>query len=404
MDSPQVTPDSAVKSTEHMPTLLRGKPTSAEETQAPKKPRRCKSHVAKHFSTTVDEICTHRDTAVCFMNSTLADAADEFIRSNRTAAVVMESGGGIIGVLTENDILGAFVDSAPWDCSLDRWLQGEDARLPGRLIPAMMLPPDTSLAEAAACMASMAEDDTNFACHHLLVRRSSTGTGDNFMQPNWRLLSALDIAVGMLEAARAEAAGALTPDTCAASKAAAMTVSQAMKPRALAATCTLDATLADAFVELFTSRQNCALVISSPQSSEAVRNISVESEGEVQEVEPLHQQLEDEGIQSVGGGPIYGVITTSDAIRAFSERITGEHTSLAGWLRGLAQERITAAQRAVAADDSLVNASATLASTGVHHLLVLDRATQEVTGVLSALDIVIAMGVNWLFEEVEEPQ
>lgn len=324
---------------------------------------------------TVAGIVAQRETAYCSLTDTLADASEALVDSARTAAVVMDAR-GIRGVLTENDLLRAYVDGAPWECSVDLWLRGGEARMPGFMVPALTISTTTTLAQAAACMASMAEENSGFACHHLLVRDKGDSVGTAASEADhpghFRLLSALDIAKGMLDAAEAEAmAGAWNTE---AGRVAAMTVKQAMKPRSDVACCAWDDSLNAAFREMYEFQQNCALVVDK-------RQVKLEGEPEVQL-----------------GGTIYGVITAADAIRAFAERQTGEDTSLTAWLRDLPADRKPFKQRTIAANATLAEAASAMSNSGVHHLLVvLWAGSSEVAGILSALDIVRALGSTYMW-------
>lgn len=326
---------------------------------------------------TVGEIAKLRQSPSCSTEDTLGDACDAMVAAKRTASLVTEGypGGAVCGILTENDILNAFVNGAPWDCSIGQWLRGTDCRMPGFVLPMVTLPSNASLAESAARMASMAEDgDLSIACHHILVCADTP-------ESSHIVVSALDIARGMIVAAEGEAKsqGAGGPGVAgpAAAKAAKLLVSQAMKPRPLVPSCYITDTIAAAFRELEESRQNCALVVDEePAMDDTAKEKTTE---ELTEMKDLN------------GGSVYGVLTTSDVVRAFSERQTGTRTTVAGWLRGLDLVRTNAEGRSVTADSSLSDAVTAMTASGVHHLVVLKPETTTVVGVVSALDIVCAL-------------
>ncbi|CAE8644147.1 unnamed protein product, partial [Polarella glacialis] len=106
---------------------------------------------------TVAAVALQRETVTCSVEDTLSDACESLVSSGRTAAVVLDNG-RVCGVLTENDILQAYVEDVSWVCSIGDWLKGGDARLPGFMVPVLTLPPDASIAEAAACMLYQMEE------------------------------------------------------------------------------------------------------------------------------------------------------------------------------------------------------------------------------------------------------
>lgn len=97
-------------------------------------------------------------------------------------------------------------------------------------------------------------------------------------------------------------------------------------------------------------------------------------------------------------GDVLGVITSADALRAFSEHLRGNTTTVAGWLRGLnTQEHKTAAQRSIGCSTTLAEAALVMSECDLHHLLVIDE-DGDVIGVLSALDIVCALGASYRYD------
>eukprot|EP00440_Ansanella_granifera_P053225 gb/GFBE01057701.1/.p1 GENE.gb/GFBE01057701.1/~~gb/GFBE01057701.1/.p1 ORF type:complete len:766 (+),score=164.85 gb/GFBE01057701.1/:1-2298(+) len=350
---------------------------------------------------TVADVVAQRETATCSLSETLADAADTLVESGRTAAVVVDEDGDVRGVLTENDLLAALCEGVDWHCKLDTWLRGGHARLPGFMVPALTLSPSTTLAEAATGMTTMVEESagfqSGFACHHLLVPvRDATGSAGTSQQV--RLLSALDVARGMIDTVAAQAAGA--PESVegdAVVEASDMTVEMVMKNRAVGvATCVLSDTLREAFEIMFRSRQNCVLVVEGHREE---AEMVLGSEAEMQEADMAGEEEEWEREH----GKIHGVITTTDALRAFSERIRGHDTIVGRWLHGLTdEEHKTPEQRSILADASLSDAALVMAEANVHHLLVLGSDNKEVIGVISALDIVCALAANYRFD-IESP-
>ncbi|CAE8599855.1 unnamed protein product [Polarella glacialis] len=337
----------------------------------------------QHHPTTVGDVVAQRKTPFCFANESLGEACDDLAKSGRTAAIVLDATNGAMrGVLTENDILQAFVNGESWDCLIDSWLRGDDARMPGFVLPVLTLASHANLAEAASCMACMAETRAPpgfpaFACHHLLVR----GHFDAEDRCHFRLLSALDIALGLTTIA----APWLAAEGLAGELGTPPVVSQAMKPRGLAVTCTAEDSLADAFWALADSLQNCALVAGEEDFGEAL----VLQAGESGEA---GGQL----LKGPAGVAICGVVTVADVVRAVSIHEAGKcsHTSLGCWLLG---QGISPCGRSIAAESSLAAAALAMVQRGVHHLLVVGGLSGEVLGVISALDIVVAMD-KWLSE------
>ena len=177
---------------------------------------------------TLAEIVARRETATCSVTYTLTDAVDALVSTERTAAVVFDEDGRVQGVLTENDVLAALVEGIPWQCQISEWLKGSYARLPGFMVPALTLPATSPIAEAAAEMTSLAEDGIGFSCHHMLVHSKNDGEDSSL-----RILSALDIARGMIDTIAARAVtgeGGMAADSVV--TAADLTVEQAMKDRA----------------------------------------------------------------------------------------------------------------------------------------------------------------------------
>eukprot|EP00435_Cladocopium_sp_Y103_P001121 s4540_g1.t1 len=132
-------------------------------------------HNGESFDILVGGISADRPTATCSPEHTLFEASELLQSTGRTAAVILDSEQSVLGVLTENDMLLAFIDGA---------------RLPSFLISPLTIRPDVPLVEAALRMATMVKGD--FACHHLLVCHAEEDS--NHVQ----LLSALDIARGLL--------------------------------------------------------------------------------------------------------------------------------------------------------------------------------------------------------------
>ncbi|CAJ1404064.1 unnamed protein product [Effrenium voratum] len=334
---------------------------------------------------TLADVVARRETAHCSVSDTLSDAVDQLVCTGRTAAVVLD-GDQIQGVLTENDVLAALVEGTTWNCKIGDWLKGSFARLPGFLVPALTLPSSASVADAAAEMVTLVEDGLGFACHHLLVHAKEEG------EAHVRVLSALDIARGMVETVtQAGAAGGIS--ALSAQEAAQLTVEQAMKERRFVSTCKLGDSLLKAFEEMHASKQNCVLILDDGHELDEEEKTEVKQEDEERE----ELTAEDEQWNKEHG-QVLGTVTSSDALRAFSEHLRGNTSSVRGWLRGLnEQEHHSPAARSVRCNATLAEAALEMCQGELHHLLVMD-GDGEVAGVLSALDIVCALGASYRFD------
>ncbi|CAE7573216.1 unnamed protein product [Symbiodinium natans] len=278
---------------------------------------------------TLADIVARRETAKVTVSYTLSDAVDALVSTERTAAIVLDDG-RVQGVLTENDVLAALVEGTSWQCQISEWLKGSYARLPGFMVPALTLPASASIADAAAEMTSLAEDGIGFTCHHMLVHTRDGAHGESL-----RILSALDIARGIIDtiAARTSRDSEAGPDpVVSVFTASDLTVEQAMKDRAGVSTCKLRDSLQKAFETMHDARQNCALIVSGGPNS-----VDEALDGDLPacEIEEQEGITEEEEQWQQEHGAVLGVITSSDALRAFSEHLRGNTTTVAGWLRGL---------------------------------------------------------------------
>lgn len=410
-----------------------------ETTLRPQEVPRAEAEAAEHKAPnkmprpmTVGDIALRRSTPIVSIEASLGDACEELLTTHRTAAVVMEKierpyGGSsttvVQGVLTENDILEAYVCGFSRDKSVRTWLRGGDCRLPGFMLPTLTVEASASVAEAANCMASMAQGgDLSFACHHLLVRGdSATPRGVSkgvSSEKDLLLLSALDLVVGMLKASEAEEAakdaGGIAEAGAAAVAAAEVLVSQAMKLRSLVPVCPLNLHLSQAFQRLRSSFQNCAFVVEErdvrkvseaklntgdkkvfsrgehelPSSSEFHSTQSFEdvcSSSSEELAEPIDDWSKGETLPE--DAKVCGIITTADAVKAFSE---GCETS-SRLLHWMTSQPPIQAERFIRSDARLRDAAKVMERSGLHHLLVVEPGGMQVVGVLSALDVVCTM-------------
>jgi len=303
---------------------------------------RSPQHRSRHSpAQRVGDVVAHCKTATCRNTDSLGDACDAMVAASRTSVVVLDENLQVKGVLTENDILAAVVSLTSQACSIDAWLRGDQARLPEGMVPSLTLSPEEDLQEAARVMCREAGKDSGHACHHVLI--------DEPGEAHCYLLSALDIAK------------ALAGDTANQDEAhvADMEVRLAMKHQADMATCRLTDKLSDAYRIMFEARQNMALVLDA-------------------DAHPSRQ--------------VRGVITAADALRTFSEYLDADKTTVDDWLRALTPaEHYLARQRIILESKCLSHAARKMSENNMHHLIVL-CANEEVTGVISALDVVRALG------------
>mmetsp|Transcript_21659 Transcript_21659/g.50632 ORF Transcript_21659/g.50632 Transcript_21659/m.50632 type:complete len:362 (-) Transcript_21659:244-1329(-) len=298
-------------------------------------------------------------SVVCPSGITLTDAADMLMEANRTAALVADDAGVVLGVFTVNDLLVAFVEGVGWEASLLRWLRAGDARMPEKLVSLLSVRTATTLKEAASLM--KAQKGTDHASHHVVVKDVS-----GYIQG---VLSSLDIARGLCGLSdQAELIMTAQGDNHVKAQFASTmlsdlvhdkTVQDGMKTRGQLPLCPASAPLAQAFRIMFMSRQNCVAV--------------VDQEGDSDMMSGCRQ--------------INGVITPRDLLRAFAEHVSGETTAI-GWLRGLDE---SLARRTISPKASLVEAADLMATHELHHLVVVDPDSGDFVGILSALDLVCAI-------------
>jgi len=272
--------------------------------------------------------------------------------TGRTAAVILDGEQSVLGVLTENDMLLAFVEGISSTCTVSQWIHGGEARLPSFLISPLTIRPDAPLFDAAFRMATMVKGD--FACHHLLVCNAEEDSN------HVRLLSALDIARGLL--ASSEESWKEVAEV------GQWSVDKAMKLRSEVPSCTLADSLAEALDTLHSAKQNCVLAIPS----------AGEGEGDIGDAKTEH-------------AIVGGAVTPADALRAISENIDCRNVSVAKWLH---RSGISPEHRSICSSASLAEAAAVMSKGGLHHLLVEEPARSKIVGVLSALDIVRAIAAS----------
>merc|ERR1719215_340184 len=101
-----------------------------------------------------------------------------------SAAVALGGDSPPLGLLTDNDIMRAYVDGWPRDFTVERWLLVQESSRPA-ILPPLLVPPATRLTDAAALMLGASRPGLE-PCRHLVVK--GTGLG-------WEgVFSALDVA------------------------------------------------------------------------------------------------------------------------------------------------------------------------------------------------------------------
>lgn len=313
-----------------------------------------------------------RGVIICRSILTLTDAADLLIGSDHTSALVMDDVDVVLGVLTENDLLAAFVEGVGREAKVARWLRGGDARFPRGALPVLTVERTTPLVWAAHQMQMQRTEDR--ACHHLLVK-SPKG------QISW-ILSAMDIVRALVVQASnfnppvVPGSTDETPTTIMEQYTHPIAtlgqtlmgdkkVADAMKARVELPELPLGAPLAQAFREMFMSRQNCALVVDDDKDKRQRKSADAD------------------GLKRV-----HGLITPRDLLHAFAEG-TPADTTLEGWLRGT-KSRFE--MRTIAPSRTLLEAAEEMASMNMHHLVVVEPGSSDVQGVLSCLDVVCVVG------------
>lgn len=322
--------------------------------------------------------------------ASLAEACDDMCQSGRTGIVVLDEKSTVQGVLTENDVLHAFAEGTSWDVSVSSWLRGGEARLPGFLVPMLTLNATATLEEAALRMTT--ENQGDYSCHHLLVKHSGS-------TQKVHLLSALDIACGMIDAAKTAQSKANGHRECTATvRAANLPVAQAMKPYSRVPYCLPTDTMAEAAQIMLSAHQNCALVVAKSTGQPEVEQENVNEQqvsgSGADRSEPSRTWQRRHSSEHFEGNVFAGIVTPADALLAFFERIPSASRTVGDWCRVVSDDSCES-ERLVSSNACLADAAAAMAKSGVHHVLVVKPETSEVVGVISALDIVRAISENF---------
>jgi len=268
-------------------------------------------------------------TEIYPQGTTLGEAAELLARSGRTATIVeLDSEGLQLGLLTENDIVRAFVDCRRRKDAIKGWLiatEPQHTTLPIQL----QVPPSTSLMEAASLMLSAAEPGRS--CHHLVVKD---------LPGDWLgVFSALDVARALhglpteLDVAKTGA-----DDT---------TVGMVMKPLDSVPKCEPTDTVRFALSTLDISGQNAVLV-----------------EDKI--------------------GRVLGLVTPRCALQALAQAVPYDCT-VADWMR---LRKTPEGPREVVLGTRLADAATIMTTHSLHHLLVVEHLGEMPVGILSSLDLV----------------
>mmetsp|Transcript_89261 Transcript_89261/g.207723 ORF Transcript_89261/g.207723 Transcript_89261/m.207723 type:complete len:343 (+) Transcript_89261:49-1077(+) len=286
----------------------------------------------------VGDIVGQHGTVTCLGSTMLPDVADLLIAGDRSAATVVDDAGNLLGVITENDMVQAYVEGTEWNYMVPAsvWLQSGRARLPSSLAQALTVKTTTPLLDAAGMLRVQAAQGT--ACRHLVVRDESESLCG--------VLSALDLARAVCSVGKA------TEE--ADQRIGLASVAEVMKPRAALPSCQSMSSMGKALRAMIDARQNCVLVVD--------------------------MEAADPGM--------VGIITPRDALRAFAEHVRLD-VAVGHWLRGL---RSGILPRVVSSDAGICEAAQVMAINSIHHLLAVSPTTGEVIGVLSTSDLAHAMG------------
>eukprot|EP00928_Gymnodinium_smaydae_P031730 TRINITY_DN2319_c0_g2_i1.p1 TRINITY_DN2319_c0_g2~~TRINITY_DN2319_c0_g2_i1.p1 ORF type:complete len:364 (+),score=82.46 TRINITY_DN2319_c0_g2_i1:78-1094(+) len=296
-------------------------------------------------------------------SATLTEAAEALLSAERTSAIVFSSTGEVLGAFTENDLMRAYFLQMPWDYKVGAWLHTDCARAPSYALPAVTVDSSLSVLEAALKMRELA--DTEFAWHHLVVRDKGEVSSVGAMLSSLDLCRALGLLVpGGPSAAAGGAGGGQGQEGAVAAEVATIlaehVVGDVMKPRASVPVCGAGVTLNQAFDEMIVAQQNCtALLDAGDASAEAAR-----------------------------APQLNALLTSRDAVAAFARGMPGK-TRAEAWTNEQARSRIQ--PRMLPADAKLLEAASLMASTGLHHLVVVSPTTSGFVGVLSSLDVVHAI-------------
>jgi len=261
-------------------------------------------------------------------DTTLGEAARVLAHTGRTSILIeMNRDGSDFGLLTESEVLRAYLDGWSKAARIEDLLASTELQH-ADMLRHFQVPPTMRLTEAAAMMLSAAEPSNT--CHHLVVRSAAGGLLGVF--------SALDVARALHTLpSQLEFARAGLDET---------TVDMVMRDSSTVPACRPTDTIEEALRTLDLCGQHCAFVADAD-------------------------------------GAFLGVITPRCALHAFADGVPRSEQILAWLQRG----RGTSAQRQVHLGSRLSEAVSIMASSGLHHLVVVEESGVPPVGVLSALDV-----------------
>jgi len=271
----------------------------------------------------------------------LGDLARALAVTGRTALAVVKDdgeGGSLVGLVSENDVMRAFLEGTAAETSISEWLSSGAARAPARFLRRLVVPPSASLREVAGKMVSNALAG-DCASHHVVVQG-----GRNVL---FGVISSHDLvqalcnseAWGCLQRANVVAAG--------------FTVEDVMKSRHRVFACAPSDTIKDALRALLVTQQNSVLVMHEADAS------------------------------------TFDLVTPRDMVKAFADGVTA-NICIEEWIRG----RGPGADRAIESTAQLDHAAAVMTKRKVDHLVVVQPDTREAVGSISSLDILLRTRAN----------
>eukprot|EP00933_Yihiella_yeosuensis_P021649 TRINITY_DN17106_c0_g1_i1.p1 TRINITY_DN17106_c0_g1~~TRINITY_DN17106_c0_g1_i1.p1 ORF type:complete len:506 (+),score=85.90 TRINITY_DN17106_c0_g1_i1:79-1518(+) len=268
-------------------------------------------------------------TALCSRHASLGEVASSLLDTARTSAALELSP---YRLLTEHDLMRAYVEGWPSNASAERWLTSQQAATSPQHL---MVPPSMSLVEAAELILRAGGSGYE-PCHHLVVKGIQNVGG------GWAaVFSALDVARGLCNMdSKLEVAKTGADE---------VTVNAVMKPIQAVPKCGPGDTLHYALGLLVTTRQGAALVI-----------------GE--------------------DGSYRGVLTPRCALEAMAKGISFNR-KVAEWLKTRTSK---VGPRLIRSDARLLDAAAVMTAASLHHLIVMDPQHPDYmqpVGVLSSLDL-----------------
>eukprot|EP00929_Paragymnodinium_shiwhaense_P121051 TRINITY_DN9316_c0_g1_i1.p1 TRINITY_DN9316_c0_g1~~TRINITY_DN9316_c0_g1_i1.p1 ORF type:complete len:676 (-),score=171.82 TRINITY_DN9316_c0_g1_i1:267-2294(-) len=265
--------------------------------------------------------------------ATFREIAHRLAKNSGTSALLAMREGGNLTLVTETDLLMAFLAQFSADSPMEDWLaQGEEKpTVPLHLV----LPPAAPLADAASMMLA-ACSEARHPVHHLVVQEDANGECMG-------VLSALDIAKGITIMSTELDLARMGADST--------TVAMVMKPINIIPKCNQNDSIREALQSMVASGQHAALVV------------------------------DESGLPCLDG-----IITPRCVTQALASEMSQE-TTVAGWLR----TRWTGHEgpREVPPTMKLYDAALLMSKHNLHHLVVANRPyVTTPVGIISSLDLV----------------